>query len=273
MHFSRIYDQVFRGVLAIPGKAYWTCLCKYLIDKSFFEGRHIFIVGCGHSGTSVLLARLDNHKDVIAIVGESRFFQVDPMRRALLVRKWAKRWSAPSVLAEKTPIHVRYCEKIREIFPNARIVGICRDPRDVVASLYLRYSQDLDKAIRRWNKDNKALAASLTDGLVNYVIRYEDLVTDPERELVGLQLACGLEVQHGLSQVHEKKGFWYARVSQQGSEISGSSHEARRHMQINQPIFDGRGKYKQVLSKSQVFQVQRETQAVLTILNHSMGQS
>ncbi|MGD1898937.1 MAG: sulfotransferase [Phormidesmis sp.] len=41
---------------------------------------------------------------------------------------------AGSTLLEKTPMHIRYCDRILQRFPNAQIIEVIRDGRDVCAS-------------------------------------------------------------------------------------------------------------------------------------------
>src|SRR4051794_13051296 len=68
----------------------------------------IFIVGCGHSGTSLVLAILGAHSKIYAVPYESKFgFKSDEAAKALFAEFDAKTVSAGKQRwVEKTPRHV-----------------------------------------------------------------------------------------------------------------------------------------------------------------------
>jgi hypothetical protein len=86
---------------------------------------------------------------------------------------------------EKTPRHLLMTDTLRRLWPEARIVRIVRDPRDTAISLsampfakesvvgnLVRIDQDDRASRRRIDADPRAMT-----------VRYEDLVTEPAREL------------------------------------------------------------------------------------------
>jgi hypothetical protein len=88
---------------------------------------------------------------------------------------------------EKTPQHAEHVETLFDWFPDATVVHVVRDPRDVVASL-----RNVS-----WGRSSTAANARLWVGLVRaaesaagrsgfLTLRYEDLVSDPERSLRSL---------------------------------------------------------------------------------------
>lgn len=94
-------------------------------------------------------------------------------------RRGKPRW------VEKTPRHLLMTETLREGWPDAFIVRIVRDPRDVALSLagmpfakssvvgnLVRIDADDRSSSERLERDERAIT-----------LRYEDLVTEPEREL------------------------------------------------------------------------------------------
>lgn len=86
---------------------------------------------------------------------------------------------------EKSPVHLYHCRQIRKDFPDARIVLIVRHPAKCVSSL-LSMPWNL-KSGRRLLHEWRILATKSIgfreEGLVDYVIRYEDLVADPSEQL------------------------------------------------------------------------------------------
>lgn len=111
-----------------------------------------------------------NVPDIIAVVN-----------REFMLRQGKKRWG------DKTPGYVRDLKFIKQIFPQAKIIHLVRDGRDVVPSI-LRYwsvgpqTNDFVETAFYWKKH---VLSGLKDGSrtfgSNYIeLRYEDLVTQPE---------------------------------------------------------------------------------------------
>lgn len=95
---------------------------------------------------------------------------------------------------EKTPRHIEHVPRLLRWFPNARVVCIVRDPRDVHHSLN-RVKWDAESALEhafRWRAYALTARRLERDPRVA-VIRYEDLVTDPERALAAVCQHVALE--------------------------------------------------------------------------------
>lgn len=95
-----------------------------------------------------------------------------------------------AILGEKTPEHLLWWEPLARAMPQLRLVGIVRDPRAVVAS-----QRHVDWGIKshvqlatQWSLDqHELLRARATLGASRFLLlRYEDLVQDPERARRGL---------------------------------------------------------------------------------------
>jgi hypothetical protein len=85
---------------------------------------------------------------------------------------------------EKTPDHAFFAETLLAWYPGATVIHILRDPRDVVASLMDMPSfpnSALGNANLWINFNRAAIRASREPGYV--LVRYEDFVAHPEREL------------------------------------------------------------------------------------------
>jgi hypothetical protein len=86
---------------------------------------------------------------------------------------------------EKTPRHLLMTDVLRGLWPEARMVRIVRDPRDVALSLAgMPFAKEsVVGNLVRVDQDDRASRARIeADGLAT-TVRYEDLVTEPEREL------------------------------------------------------------------------------------------
>jgi hypothetical protein len=93
---------------------------------------------------------------------------------------------------EKSPLHLGYVDLIERVIPNARFIHILREGPDAVASLYdatqqfadpwRRIYPTLDHCIDQWNHCVKLSSRYM--GLPrHFLVRYEDLVSDPESTL------------------------------------------------------------------------------------------
>jgi hypothetical protein len=86
---------------------------------------------------------------------------------------------------EKTPSNVRYLKQLIQIFPNAQIIHIVRDPRAVVASrLKMPWTaDDVVINILKWKVDI-LYGKEFPKDIASYLeLRYEDLVSNPEHQL------------------------------------------------------------------------------------------
>jgi hypothetical protein len=105
------------------------------------------------------------------------------------------------VVSERTPLHVNHLPVIHEIYPDARIVHIIRDGRDVARSLSRQEwgPGSVATAALEWSE---SVSAGRSAGLAESVyreIRYERLLADPGAEIEALQAWLGLDPARGLS--------------------------------------------------------------------------
>lgn len=105
---------------------------------------------------------------------------------------------------EKTPRHVNHIPQILKLLPDARIINIVRDPRDVVSSnvRFQGLSQEKDSAERRYIAIQRSLSWNtmvafsknlLPDEPRMMTLRYEDLIADPEANLAQMMHFIGEE--------------------------------------------------------------------------------
>lgn len=174
--------------------------------------RPIFLVGCQRSGTTMLRLVLDSHPS-IACGPETRFL---PDLRRVVGKDWERlarfgfdradwlrrireffggvhddyaagrgkvRW------ADKTPMYAMSLDFVVEVFPDAQIVHVIRDGRDVVVSHRKRFGYwSAVKCVVKWPRyiaTARAFGATLPDGQW-HELRYEDAVREPEPTLRAL---------------------------------------------------------------------------------------
>lgn len=136
----------------------------------------IVIAGCGRSGTSLLLSVLSCHPDLTAIPHETRALADTPLRLEELPHQG--RW------VEKTPINVLNLPRILRALPDAKVIHLVRDGRDVITSHHPKVEGQY-VTTARWVRDVSAGARSEDHPRVT-VVRYRDLVQDYEPTLRNL---------------------------------------------------------------------------------------
>ncbi|MEQ9411655.1 MAG: sulfotransferase [Fuerstiella sp.] len=123
----------------------------------------------------------------------------------------------------KAPFNTFRLHVLRELFPDARLIAIHRDGRDVVASWGRKQNRwqtlgGYEAAIRlfaaKWNESVEHIEAC-RHKLDVKVIRYEDLVAAPQRVLTELLNFCSLSVPAGLYdslRLDDRTGLWRERI-------------------------------------------------------------
>jgi hypothetical protein len=90
-----------------------------------------------------------------------------------------------SIIGEKSPPHTEFTVELLAMFPDAKVLHIVRDPRDVAASQRAAWGRTPLQSALRWRLDARAQrrAERLSAGDRHHTVRYRDLVTDPEASL------------------------------------------------------------------------------------------
>jgi hypothetical protein len=174
-----------REVKNINRPTYWAGLCDDISEEAFYPALDRF-------EKNILDSKDENER-----LKASRDF-VDRLMTAFLMERGKGRW------AEKTPKNTIMTDFLLDLFPDAKIVNIIRDGRDVVASMVDRQIWPVQanhrvQSIRKgtkitvenasyyWNA-NLAFSMNLGQKYPNsyYEIRYESLVLDPSNEIRAL---------------------------------------------------------------------------------------
>jgi Sulfotransferase family len=172
----------------------------------------IFIIGAMGSGTTLLRLMLDSHPN-IGVPQETGFMRAYNAHQFIPFkwsgRNWAKRlgWSREELdqeladfyhrlfmryvehhgkqrWGEKTPLHTFHIDDMARLYPDSQFVGMVRHPGGEVGSCVGRFNHTLDRATYhylRYTKEIARQAAHYPDRFV--IVRYEDLVLQPERAM------------------------------------------------------------------------------------------
>lgn len=239
----------------------------------------VFIVGAMGSGTTLVRLILDSHTN-LALAQETGF------ARALLANEWIPFWNqggewygrlgwsraeleaqmqqwygelfsrfaqqrGATRWGDKTPMHTWHIPLLARVFPAASFVATVRHPGAVAASLQKRFGYARSSTVRHWVTWNTELVYQGSRlGERFTVLRYEDLVSDPEPVLRELVARLGEPWQDQLlsfHEVHQRRGTARTVEGQTRSDqpIDASraarwtdelDRESRRKLQRSQPL-------------------------------------
>ncbi len=184
--------------------------------------KKFFVLGCPRSGTTMLQQALNRHSQ-IAIPPETKFFfsflgmskraqkkhiirlnndlninLEQPKARIVsdedgrafyeaMARQYVEGLGKNGVVwfGEKTPEHTGHLPRIRQLFPDAKLLFLYRDGRDVALSLTKTpwMPSDLSVCFMVWLYYQNIMLQLRTSGWTDlYFARYEDIVADPEKQ-------------------------------------------------------------------------------------------
>lgn len=121
-----------------------------------------------------------------------------------LLRIWRRtakeNWDNLLLVGDKTPAHSMHMHTLQAIFPDTKFLHMLRDGRDVVVSAYYHrarilrqigqinqlktLSQEAPSLFIKWKHYTQAVLNYEKEGCLVHTIRYEDLRTEPEQELL-----------------------------------------------------------------------------------------
>lgn len=154
---------------------------KFPNETSFTSDsiERVFIVGCGHSGTTLLYRTIGNLPTVLCRGYETELFLTglkpktdETIKNTVLT--WDKECLSRGfkLWVEKTPKHITKIATIKSLVPGAKFVFIYRNGRDVFRSLVAR-GYTAEAAVQRWVDDNLAMIRTIPSTNV-FSIRFED---------------------------------------------------------------------------------------------------
>lgn len=224
------------------------------------------ISGCGHSGTTLTATVLGSHKNIFLHPDET--FAFVNKNYSLIEYLMTKEYDSKiKYVIEKTPRHIYFIDKIKELYPNSKLIVNVRDPRDIAASLYKR-SGDWNQSLDRLEKDLYHID-KFKDSI--YLIKYEDIVEDFSNTFT---LACNflnLEFDDNIKNYYKNAPNWYNLKNPKNNDgVGEKNHINRRAWQVKQPIFDGRGRWQKELSSNQLLDLEKRIYPIASKFGYSI---
>jgi hypothetical protein len=194
-----------------------------------------------------MLAILSNHPAFYPITYESALFK----RSESEIREIMLQWDRECVAAgkkrwiEKTPPHIFQIKKLSLHRPQSKFILMLRDGRDVVCSLKYRTEyKNFEERVERWIYDNLAGLPYWNHPNV-MVVKYEDLVGETEITLKKVFNFLGEKYVSQVLDYHQQQKHWYhSEITKPLEIMTHEDHHKLRNWQINQPLFDGTGRWK-----------------------------
>ena len=160
-----------------------------------------------------------------------------------------------SVWGEKTPAHLEHAGVIWQHFPEARLIAVVRDPRDVSRSLQ-RVPWDRENVIhhaRRWRDYAERIDRHLQERPAQCTaVRYEDLLRRPEDELRHLCTFLDVDFDAAMLAYHEAE-----------ERTFDPSQEPWKHNALRPPDPSRIGQWRQDLAAGDAWLVERIAGAVM----------
>ncbi|MEW6439895.1 MAG: sulfotransferase [bacterium] len=231
----------------------------------------IFVTGCGHSGTSIMIRVLGSHSKIYAIQGETGTFLTGRWRLSdeLRIIRNVSKFNLSSFMhhkprwVEKTPRHVLEIGKILGYLPTARIIVMIRDGRDVACSLKER-TGSIDGGVKRWLRDNGAAMPFFGHPQVR-AVKYEEFAKSPEAVMRG--------VLDFLEEEFEPNIFATDKTAWEPVHAAPDEHVCRRVQQLRKPIYDGSGRWRKEMTAQERALFKKMAQEMMVELGYDVNDS
>jgi hypothetical protein len=200
---------------------------RELCDRSTWPGRAAeFVWSIDHTGVEpgtrkTLLEKYRLSRDQIPAFLDARPASISSVLASVtepyMLARGKVRW------VEKTPDHLSHVVSIRRYFPDAPVVRIVRDPRDVALSL-MRVPwgvRSVIEGVRYWERLDGESREFFESDRTSFTLRFEDLVTRPAEQLRTLCDFLGEPFETGMLDtsstgvdLNSRKAPWKDKVRQ-----------------------------------------------------------
>lgn len=227
--------------------------------------QYIFIMGCGHSGTSLMLSYFTVCDQAITIKTETGFLLSQPLS-AFKMRYTPLVIDKKNVLVEKTPRHVHALSQVCRDSDSKALIMV-RNPVDTIASLCKR-GITFNQAITRYVNDNLAWIKFANNSNV-IAIRYEDLVENETETVTTLSQRLNVDLMPSIRKRTQIEETFFDCPDIKLTDGKGEkNHLMLRNFQMRQPVSNQNGKWKERLNESELEQIKRRCEPFINLFEY-----
>lgn len=178
-----------------------------------------------------------------------------------LFSKAAQRHDKPR-WGNKTPKYVHNIDLLVELFPDAKIVHLIRDPRDVAASIKrVGWTNTIKEAAQFWNKRvTDALRGRQLDSDSYYELKYETLLENPSTTLKNIYNWLEIDFADEVIEQYQKDR----------NRTSITKHEELFDL-IGKPIDPSRAyAWKKSMSKADIAEIEKHNKELIQELDYEL---
>ncbi len=163
------------------------------------------------------------------------------------------------IIGNKNPIHSLFIPELIDLFPDAKFIHLVRDPRGCVSSQRkMKPNQSIQELSHRWNYFNSVIDDSKTAIPDQFTtVRYEDLLTEPDRVVEKLMNFIGLPFHNAQLEFHNTVGKVIHQL-QQDEPTTKTNLFLEHFSKLAQPIVAANvSSWKDRLSEKEVEDIER----------------
>ncbi len=200
---------------------------------------YIFIGGCGHSGTTLLLKILGLHSQVIHfyknIKNEENSNEIFDRENEEYIKIKTRTKDTKSILL-KNPSNILHIDEIRKYYKGSKIILMYRDGRDVALSYHRRGSfKSFKQCVIYWKDRSELILRHGNDGDV-FLLKYEDLIDKKEECIKEILIFLELKDEDLLEKYNDN--IMPDKLEKPKNETKEIEHRALRNWQINQSLYN-----------------------------------
>ena len=203
-------------------------------DELASPPRHLLLLGTPRSGSTLLASMIGRHPEV-AMLNEDFGWAISSL---VSKRIAANKLCVPNQISERRPsrsLGARLARRLGRLearsaysiadylaLPGIRVIAIARDPESVVKSIMRRGKRTSLEARDRWSRGTEILSEVVRHaGPLALVVTYDNLVTDPEREMKRVSRLLEIDYTAEMLEGYKFNPFYPGEAGIDSSRASG----------------------------------------------------